>query len=150
MHWKCRLLNALNERVYLKWILIFIQVAIVFYDIWIRWLNSRSCSWIHMDVFSQQRIPEIEESKTIVCDGVLKNNRGTKLNVFLFERVLVLTRPATRGSQLKYQVYRQPIPANELVVEEISDGQEKRGSFKTAFSNNNTCKYACNMNNYVW
>ena len=63
-----------------------------------------------------------------------------KLQVFLFEHILVLTRPATRGSQLRYQVYRQPIPASQLLVEDLTDGQEKRGSFKTAFSNNTTSR----------
>lgn len=87
----------------------------------------------------KQRHPMIEESNVILCDGVLKNNRGTKLYVFLFEKVLVLTRPATRGGQLKYQVYRQPIPINQLVVEDIKDGQ-KMGSFKSAFTQGQTSK----------
>lgn len=81
----------------------------------------------------QQRSPLIEESNNILCEGVLRNNRGTKLHVILFEKILVLTRPATRGQQLMYQVYRQPIPVEELVLEDL-DGQTKMGSFKSAFS----------------
>lgn len=82
----------------------------------------------------------IEESKAILCDGVLKNSRGTKLTAFLFEKVLVLTRPATRNGSLRYQVYRQPIPCDQLCIEDIPDGQVKAGSFRTAFSSNQTTK----------
>uniref|UniRef100_A0A0B6ZV76 PH domain-containing protein n=1 Tax=Arion vulgaris TaxID=1028688 RepID=A0A0B6ZV76_9EUPU len=32
-----------------------------------------------------------------------------------------------------YQIYRQPIPATELVVEDLPDGEVKMGSFRSAF-----------------
>ena len=53
--------------------------------------------------------------------------------MFVFDQVLVLSRPATRGFKLKYQVYRQPIPLTELVVEDVLE-TGKQGSFKSAFS----------------
>ena len=46
---------------------------------------------------------------------------------------MVLTRPATRGNQLRYQVYRQPIPLAEMVLLNLEDGQ-KMGSFKSTFT----------------
>lgn len=55
-----------------------------------------------------------------------------KLTVFLFEDILVLTRPATRGDRMTYQVYRQPIPADQLVFEDCVDGEVKMGSFRGA------------------
>lgn len=56
-----------------------------------------------------------------------------KLNVFVFDHVLVLSRATTRGSRLKYQVYRQPIPLSELVVDDVHE-TSKQGSFKSAFA----------------
>ena len=63
-----------------------------------------------------------------------------KLYAFLFNKMLILTRPATRGGQLKYQVYRQPIPVSDMVVEDLKDGQ-KMGSFKTAFTQGPPSQY---------
>ncbi|XP_035677794.1 rho guanine nucleotide exchange factor 3-like isoform X3 [Branchiostoma floridae] len=77
--------------------------------------------------------PLIGQSKLLLCDGILRNNRGTKLHVFLFDEILVLTRPATRNDQLCYQVYRQPLPLADLVVEDLSDGEVRMGgSFRGA------------------
>ncbi|CAH2317115.1 rho guanine nucleotide exchange factor 3-like [Pelobates cultripes] len=61
----------------------------------------------------------------------------SKLHVFLFEAVLVLTRPVSHNDQLQYQVYRQPIPLLELVLEDLPDGEVRvggsiRGAFTTA------------------
>jgi hypothetical protein len=56
-----------------------------------------------------------------------------KLNVFVFDHVLVLSRATTRGSRLKYQVYRQPIPLSELVIDDVHE-TSKQGSFKSAFA----------------
>ncbi|KAK2175494.1 hypothetical protein NP493_728g01065 [Ridgeia piscesae] len=85
----------------------------------------------------KQKNPLIDESKAVLCEGILKNNRGTKLHGFIFEKIMVLTRPATRGNQLRYQVYRQPIPLSEMVLENLADGQ-KMGSFKSTFTQNST------------
>ena len=60
-----------------------------------------------------------------------------KLHGFIFEKIMVLTRPATRGNQLRYQVYRQPIPLAEMVLVNLADGQ-KMGSFKSTFTTNST------------
>ncbi|XP_078678395.1 rho guanine nucleotide exchange factor 3-like isoform X2 [Branchiostoma floridae x Branchiostoma belcheri] len=77
--------------------------------------------------------PLIGQSKLLLCDGILRNNRGTKLHVFLFDEILVLTRPATRNDQLCYQVYRQPLPLSDLLVEDLTDGEVRMGgSFRGA------------------
>lgn len=59
-----------------------------------------------------------------------------KLYVFLFQDILVLTRPVTRNERQSYQVYRQPIPVQELLLEDLQDGDVKMGgSFRGAFGN---------------
>lgn len=59
-----------------------------------------------------------------------------KLYIFLFQDILVLTRPVTRNERHSYQVYRQPIPVRELVLEDLPDGDVRMGgSFRGAFSN---------------
>lgn len=59
-----------------------------------------------------------------------------KLHVFLFTEVLVLTRPVTRNERHCFQVYRQPIPVEDLVLEDLPDGEVRMGgSFRGAFSN---------------
>lgn len=59
-----------------------------------------------------------------------------KLYVFLFQDILVLTRPVTRNERQAYQVYRQPIPVQELLLEDLQDGDVKMGgSFRGAFGN---------------
>lgn len=83
----------------------------------------------------EQRCPAIDESQFILCSGTLKSKNGSKLQVFLFDKVLVLTRPTTRRSCLTYQVYRNPIPVEYLVLDDISDGDAKiGGSFRGALS----------------
>ena len=53
-----------------------------------------------------------------------------KLQVFLFDRALVLTRNATRGGdKLVYQVYRHPVALKDLVVE-TEEGSKLSGSFR--------------------
>lgn len=59
-----------------------------------------------------------------------------KLHVFLFTELLVLTRPVTRNERQCFQVYRQPIPVQDLVLEDLQDGDVRMGgSFRGAFSN---------------
>ncbi|KAM4769128.1 rho guanine nucleotide exchange factor 3 isoform 7-T10 [Cyanocitta cristata] len=72
-----------------------------------------------------QRDSLIDNSRAVCCHGELKNNRGVKLHVFLFEEVLVITRAVTHNDQLCYQLYRQPIPVRELVLEDLQDGESK-------------------------
>lgn len=56
--------------------------------------------------------------------------------MFLFTELLVLTRPVTRNERHCFQVYRQPIPVQDLVLEDLQDGDVRMGgSFRGAFSN---------------
>ncbi|KAJ8261799.1 hypothetical protein GJAV_G00158540 [Gymnothorax javanicus] len=89
----------------------------------------------------RQRDPRIELSKALLCHGELRNKSGTKLHVFLFTEVLVLTRPVTRNERHCFQVYRQPIPVQDLVLEDLPDGEVRMGgSFRGAFSNADKAK----------
>ncbi|KFP74259.1 Rho guanine nucleotide exchange factor 3 [Apaloderma vittatum] len=88
-----------------------------------------------------QRDSLIDNSRVVCCHGELKNNRGVKLHVFLFEEVLVITRAITHNEQPCYQLYRQPIPVRELVLEDLQDGEVRLGgSIRGAFSNNERIK----------
>uniref|UniRef100_A0A8C9FVV5 Rho guanine nucleotide exchange factor 3 n=1 Tax=Pavo cristatus TaxID=9049 RepID=A0A8C9FVV5_PAVCR len=88
-----------------------------------------------------QRDSLIDNSRVLCCHGELKNNRGVKLHVFLFQEVLVITRAITHNEQLCYQLYRQPIPVMDLVLEDLQDGEVRLGgSIRGAFSNNERIK----------
>nr|XP_035938315.1 rho guanine nucleotide exchange factor 3 isoform X2 [Halichoerus grypus] len=83
----------------------------------------------------------IDNSRVLCCHGELKNNRGVKLHVFLFQEVLVITRAVTHNEQLCYQLYRQPIPVKDLLLEDLQDGEVRLGgSLRGAFSNNERIK----------
>ncbi|KAK7137412.1 hypothetical protein R3I93_017482 [Phoxinus phoxinus] len=83
----------------------------------------------------------IDSSRILSCHGELKNNRGAKLHVFLFQDVLVITRAITQNEQLWYQLYRQPIPVRELEWEDLQDGEMRLGgSIRGAFSNHERTK----------
>uniref|UniRef100_A0A8C6XJP9 Neuroepithelial cell transforming 1 n=1 Tax=Naja naja TaxID=35670 RepID=A0A8C6XJP9_NAJNA len=47
----------------------------------------------------KQRDPRIEASKVLLCHGELKNKNGHKLYIFLFQEILLLTRPVTRNER---------------------------------------------------
>ncbi|KAI1890349.1 hypothetical protein AGOR_G00152820 [Albula goreensis] len=88
-----------------------------------------------------QRDLLIDSSRVLTCHGELKNNRGAKLHVFLFQDVLVITRAVTHNEQLCYQLYRQPIPVRHLEWEDLQDGEIRLGgSIRGAFSNNERTK----------
>ncbi|XP_072309422.1 neuroepithelial cell-transforming gene 1 protein [Eucyclogobius newberryi] len=89
----------------------------------------------------RQRDPRIEQCKSLLCHGELRSKSGTKLHVFLFTEVLVLTRPVSRNERQCFQVYRQPIPVLDLVLEDLQDGDVRMGgSFRGAFSNADKAK----------
>ncbi|XP_023279998.1 rho guanine nucleotide exchange factor 3 isoform X2 [Seriola lalandi dorsalis] len=89
-----------------------------------------------------QRDELIDQSRTLSCHGELKNNRGLKLHVFLFQDVLVITRSVSLNDQpVSYQLCRQPIPIRQLELEDLSDGEMRvGGSIRGAFSNNERTK----------
>ncbi|XP_071510283.1 rho guanine nucleotide exchange factor 3-like [Diadema antillarum] len=89
----------------------------------------------------RQRNPLIAFQKVLLCGGVLKNSKGTKYHVFLFEDILVVTRLTTRNNRECYQVYRQPIPVRTMALDDIPDGEIKRsGSFRGALSHGPSVK----------
>lgn len=56
--------------------------------------------------------------------------------MFLFTELLVLTRHVTRNERQCFQVYRQPIPVQHLVLDDLQDGDVRMGgSFRGAFAN---------------
>lgn len=82
----------------------------------------------------KQRDPLIDNCKTLLCHGELRNKSGSRLHVFLFSELLVLTRPVTRNERSCFQVYRQPIPVRDLALEDLLDGEIRMGgSFRGAF-----------------
>ncbi|KAF6719672.1 Rho guanine nucleotide exchange factor 3 [Oryzias melastigma] len=86
-----------------------------------------------------QRLPEIQQSRFIYCHGELKNNKGQRLHVFLFELALVLTKPGEEkdGGHV-FNVYRQPLPNALINLEEIPDGEAGGGgTFRGAFTGGN-------------
>lgn len=96
--------------------------------------HSKSCL---VYLFEDQKIPEIEQSTALLCSGCMKNTKGNKLFVFLFDRAVVVTRSTQQQGRQMYQVYRQPIPVSELLVEDLPDGEVKLGSFRNAFGQGN-------------
>lgn len=91
-------------------------------------------------IYEEETCQPLEESTTLVCNGSLKNNKGSKLHVFLFDKVLVVTRLSSQNGQQIFQVYRQPIPVHQLVVTDLKDGEVKMGSFRSAFGSGQTAK----------
>lgn len=55
------------------------------------------------------------------------------MHIFLFDKVLVVTRLVSQNGRQGFQVYRQPIPVNQLVLEDVKDGEIKMGSFRSTF-----------------
>lgn len=91
-------------------------------------------------IYDEETCQHLEDSSTLVCSGSLKNNKGSKLHVFLFDKVLVVTRLSSQSGQQTFQVYRQPIPIDQLVITDLKDGEVKMGSFRSAFGSGQTVK----------
>ncbi len=107
----------------------------------------------------------VREATEELLEGVLRNNRGTKLECHLLDTALVLGRPSSRGGGLgkrRLQIYRCPIPVEELVVEDLEaggggqQGSGKHGSFKAAFTSSQpgtiitSLKFSSLLNNPHW
>ncbi|KAM7002170.1 neuroepithelial cell-transforming gene 1 protein-like [Tautogolabrus adspersus] len=89
----------------------------------------------------KQQDPLIDNCKILLCHGELRNKSGSRLHVFLFSELLVLTRPVTRNDRSCFQVYRQPIPVRDLALEDLQDGEIRMGgSFRGAFTNGEKAK----------
>ncbi|RUS89622.1 hypothetical protein EGW08_002640, partial [Elysia chlorotica] len=88
-------------------------------------------------LFEEQKLSAIDNSTALLCSGWMKNTKGSKLYVFLFDGAAVVTRSTLQQGRQMYQVYRQPIPASQLVVEDLPDGHVKLGSFRNAFGQGN-------------
>ncbi|KAI8764256.1 rho guanine nucleotide exchange factor 3 [Biomphalaria glabrata] len=84
-------------------------------------------------LYDDQRVSAIQESQAFVCSGCMKNTKGSKLHVFLFDKVLLVSRSCSQSGKQMYQIYRQPIPTAELLVQDLPDGEVKLGSFRNAF-----------------
>ncbi|XP_061770088.1 neuroepithelial cell-transforming gene 1 protein-like [Nerophis ophidion] len=84
----------------------------------------------------RQKDPRLQRCRSLLCHGELRNKSGTKLHVFLFTEMLVLTRSVMRSERGQcFQVYRQPIPVQDLLVDDLQDGEVRMGgSFRGAFS----------------
>ncbi|CAG5136263.1 unnamed protein product, partial [Candidula unifasciata] len=95
--------------------------------------SCEQCKSTLVYLFDEQKILEIEQSVTLVCSGCMKNIKGNKLYVFLFDKAAVVSRSISQDGKQMYQVYRQPIPVAELIVEDLPDGEVKLGSFRSAF-----------------
>ncbi|XP_033744591.1 rho guanine nucleotide exchange factor 3-like isoform X2 [Pecten maximus] len=91
-------------------------------------------------LYDEEKCEALEQSSMLVCNGILKNNKNSKLYAFLFDEVLVVTRMVNHGGHQGFQVYRQPIPVDELVLTDLKDGEIKMGSFRSAFGSGQTTK----------
>jgi len=83
----------------------------------------------------------VSRAREEIMSGVLRNGRGTKVQVYLLDTALVVGRQVTRQGLGKVtQVYREPIPTSHLVCQDLTDGENstganRQGSFHRAFSN---------------
>ncbi|XP_039259087.2 uncharacterized protein LOC120335619 isoform X1 [Styela clava] len=83
----------------------------------------------------------VDNSRLMLCSGQLKNNRGTKMHVFLFEEAFVLTRQTTRSNKISYQVYRPPLPLRSLIVD-ANEGEKLSGSFRGGILSSEKVKHS--------
>ncbi|CAF1919155.1 unnamed protein product [Rotaria magnacalcarata] len=99
-------------------------------------VNAIQCC--HQNEFYEWKHPLIDRQTHLVCQGELKNNRGQKLYVFLFDEILLFTRIATRNGFKSYQLINYPILVESLHIEDIEDGVKipelSSGSFSRTLS----------------
>uniref|UniRef100_A0A8C5QU86 Rho guanine nucleotide exchange factor 3 n=1 Tax=Leptobrachium leishanense TaxID=445787 RepID=A0A8C5QU86_9ANUR len=108
----------------------------------ISWINQQTgeaeCDYYRgrlCYLYESQDEGAVARSRLLHCHGELKSNKGQRLHVFLFDAVLVLTRPLSHEGWLQFQVYRQPIPVPELMLEDLMDGEVRvGGSIRGAFA----------------
>ncbi|XP_062520746.1 rho guanine nucleotide exchange factor 3-like [Corticium candelabrum] len=69
----------------------------------------------------------VVDSRLLIYYGTVKNTKGSKLTLYLLDKSLVVARPATRNDTLVFQVSKEPIPVNQLLVEDVNDGEVRQG-----------------------
>ncbi|XP_065315462.1 rho guanine nucleotide exchange factor 3-like [Gordionus sp. m RMFG-2023] len=65
-----------------------------------------------------QKHTEIRKAQQLICSGMLKNQKGIKLQTFLFDNIFLMTRASSFNvkNSGKYIVYKRPIPLGELYL----------------------------------
>lgn len=81
-------------------------------------------------VADSQLIPEIDQSKTLLFMGEMKNRHNSRLTVFLFDKAFLIARGSFTKHGTLHQVYRQPIALDDLEFESIPESDFKTGSFR--------------------
>jgi len=82
----------------------------------------------------QRQMKAVNESTVMLCSGQLKSGKGTKLEGYLFDRVLIFGRQTTTSTRHdhihKQPVYREPLPVEGLVLQTAEDGTKASTSMK--------------------
>ncbi|XP_065581612.1 rho guanine nucleotide exchange factor 3-like [Artemia franciscana] len=85
-------------------------------------------------------LKKLDMATNIVCEGPLRNINGMKLQCFLFDTCLVVSRPVTQNNSVKaqYLVQTPPIPIEEISVTTMGEKEGRNGHF---LSGNTSVKY---------
>lgn len=83
-------------------------------------------SQIDLPVTDEGPGPVLSHATTLICEGPLKTAQGLKLQCFLFDSGLVLTRPS---SQNQFSLYKAPMEANQLKVADLGTKVGRNNSF---------------------
>ena len=70
--------------------------------------------------------PVLSQATTLICEGPLKTAQGLKLQCFLFDSGLVLTRPS---GQNQFGLYKAPMEASQLKVTDQGTKVGRNNSF---------------------
>jgi len=89
-------------------------------------------------VISQMELPEdigpvLSAASTLVCDGPLKTAQGLKLQCFLFDSGLVLTRALSNN---RLSLYKNPLPVEMLKITDLGTKVGRSNSFLPGSSAN--------------